>query len=71
MGQYDNPVKLAVSFKAPETTSVVLQGPALEAYYVWKLSGDDADHEVFMDLLGEQLEDHIAQWTLIRDWDYA
>lgn len=69
VSQYDDAVKLTVSFDAPENTTIVLQGPALEAYYDWKSSGDDADYDYFMDKLTEQLEDHIAQWTMVRDWD--
>lgn len=71
MSQYENPVKLAVSFDAPENTTIVLQGPALAAYYEWMESGDDGDYEYFMDKLHEQVEDHIAQWTMVRDWDLA
>lgn len=70
-GQYDNPVELRVSFDAPDTVTLVLQGPALEAYLAWKYSGTDEGHDEFMDALQEQCEDHIAQWTFIRDWDYA
>lgn len=69
MSQYENAVKLSVSFDAPENTTIVLQGPALKAYYEWMESGDDGDYEYFMDMLHEQLEDHIAQWTMVRDWD--
>lgn len=68
MSQYENAVKLAVSFEAPENTTLVLQGPALAAYYNWMESGDEGDYEYFMDMLHEQLEDHIAQWTFISDW---
>jgi hypothetical protein len=71
VSQYENAVKLSVSFDAPETTTLVLQGPALAAYHQWMESGAVEDHEYFMDKLYEQLEDHIAQWTMIRDWDYA
>jgi len=71
VSQYENPVKLAVSFDAPENTTIVLQGPALAAYYEWMESGDDGDYEYFMDKLHEQVEDHIAQWTMVRDWDLA
>ena len=69
VSQYENAVKLSVSFDAPENTTIVLQGPALTAYYAWMESGDDGDYEYFMDMLHEQLEDHIAQWTMVRDWD--
>jgi hypothetical protein len=68
---YENPVKLRVSFSAPETTTVVLQGYALEAYREWQLSGDDADEEYFMEMLADQLESHIAAWTMIDDWDLS
>lgn len=71
MGQYEDGLRLKVSFEEPEVTHIVLQGPALEAYFAWQLSGDDADHDAFMDALHDQCEDHIAQWTRIRDWDYA
>lgn len=68
MSQYENPVKLTVSFDAPENTTIVLQGRALQAYYEWMESGDDADYEYFREMLQEQLEDHIAAWTMVRDW---
>lgn len=71
VSQYENPVKLRVSFTAPETAFIVLQGPALDAYYEYMASGADEDHEYFMEMLTDQLEDHIAQWTLIDDWDHA
>lgn len=70
-GQYDEGVRLRVSFEEPELTHIVLQGPALEALYAWKLSGADEDYEAFMEELQTQCEDHIAQWTTIRDWNYA
>lgn len=67
MSQYDNPVKLRVSFNRPESTSVVLQGPALDAYYEYLESGDDGDYDYFVDMLHDQLEDHIAAFTTIDD----
>jgi hypothetical protein len=70
-GQYEDGVRLRVSFEEPELTHIVLQGPALEAYYAWMMSGSDEDHTEFLDALTEQCADHIAQWTTIRDWDYA
>ena len=70
MSQYENPVALRISFTAPDPTHVVLQGPALAAFRTWQESGDDADHEVFMDCLFEQVEDHVAQWTMIEEWNY-
>lgn len=71
MSVYEEPVRLSLSFEAPENTTVVLQKPVLDAYYEWQESGDDADYEYFMDLLNEQVEDHVAQWTFIRDWNLA
>lgn len=68
-GQYDNPIRLQVSFEEPEPTSIVLQGPALAAYWDMMEEGSDEAYEAFMDKLTEQCESHIAQWTRIRDWD--
>lgn len=64
---YDNGVKLRVSFDNPEPTTVVLQGPALQAYFDYQESGDDADYDYFVDMLHEQVEDHIAAFTPITD----
>ncbi len=69
MSQYEDPIRLRVSFDRPESTSVVLQGPALQAYYEYLESGDDGDYDYFVDMLHDQLEDHIAAFTTIRDWD--
>lgn len=70
MSHYDEPVRLSVSFTAPDPTSIVLQGPALEAFYVWLESGSDEDHDEFIDKLADQCEDHIAQWTMIEEWNH-
>jgi hypothetical protein len=70
-GEYENPVKLRVSFDRPESTIVVLQGPALDAYFEWQESGDDGDYDYFLDELHNQLEDHIVTYTMIRDVDPA
>ena len=69
VNQYDNPIRLRVSFDRPESTSVVLQGAALQAYYDYLESEDDGDYDYFVDTLHDQLEDHIAAFTTIRDWD--
>jgi hypothetical protein len=69
MSEYENPVKLRVSFDRPESTTVVLQGAALTAYYEYLESGDDADYDYFTDMLHDQVEDHIAAFTSIRDVD--
>lgn len=69
MSQYEDAVQLSVSFTAPDIAKVVLQGPTLEAWRDWQESGDETDYEVFMELLHEQLEDHIATWTQVEDWD--
>lgn len=63
--------KLWVSFDAPENTRVVLQPVVQDLFLTWQNSGDDADYEAFMEALHEQLADHIAAYTFIRDWDYA
>lgn len=65
---YTNPVKLSVSFDKPRPAEIVLQGPALTAYYDWKLSGADEDLEYLEELIIEQTEDHVAAWTLLGDW---
>jgi hypothetical protein len=67
--QYENPVKLTVSFDAPETTTIVLQGPTLQAYYDW-LAGDIEEDDL-SEAIMEQCEDHVTQWTRLRDWDTA
>lgn len=67
MSQYENPIKLRVTFNRPESTSVVLQGPALDAYYEWLDSGDDGDYDYFLDELHNQVEDHIAGFTTINE----
>lgn len=69
MSQYDNPVKLRVSFDRPESTTVVLQGAALAAYYEYLESESDEDYDYFTDMLHDQVEDHIAAFTTIRDID--
>lgn len=69
MSEYENPVKLRISFDRPESTTVVLQGAALTAYYEYLESGDDADYDYFTDMLHDQVEDHIAAFTSIRDVD--
>lgn len=63
------PVRLRVSFDAPETTTIELQGPALQAYRDWQAGL--IDEEVFEEVVMEQCEDHVAQWTLLRDWNEA
>lgn len=70
MSHYENPIRLRVSFTAPDPTNIVLQGPALDAFYTWLESGDEADHDTFIEALTDQLEDHIAQWTMIDEWDH-
>ncbi len=69
--QSANPISLWVSFEEPESIHMVLQGPTLVAYYDWKNSESDEDYEAFMEALAEQAEDHIAQWTRIRDWNFS
>lgn len=68
-GQYEYPIKLRVSFDRPESTQVVLQGPAKQAYLEYLESGDDGDYDYFLDMLHDQVEDHIAAFTTIRDVD--
>jgi len=67
--QYENPIKLRVSFDAPETITLVLQGPALQAYYDW-MSGEGSEDEL-AEAIMEQCEEHVAMWTMLRDWDHA
>jgi hypothetical protein len=62
-------VQLSVSFSAPENTTVVLQGLALEAYNTWRETGDDGDYDWFVQMLNDQLADHILEWTLVDDWN--
>lgn len=64
-------IRLAVSFDAPENTVIELQGPALAAYYRWLEDGDDAAADELSDAIMEQCEEHVAAWTMLRDWDYA
>lgn len=64
-------IRLAVSFDAPENTIIELQGPALEAYRKWAEDGDDASYDELSDAIMEQCEEHVAAWTMLRDWDYA
>lgn len=66
---YENPVKLRVTFDAPENTEIVLQGPALQAYYDW-LGGEGSEDEL-AEAIMEQCEGHVAMWTMLRDWNYA
>lgn len=68
-GQYENPIKLRVSFDAPETTTIVLQGPTLQAYLDW--SAGDIDEEDLAEAIMAQCEDHVASWTMLREWDHA
>lgn len=65
----DGNVQLSVSFSAPENTTVVLQGYALEAYNTWRETGDDGDYEWFVEMLNDQLTDHVLAWTFVDDWD--
>lgn len=64
-------IRLTVSFDAPETTTIELQGPALEAYRKWQEDGDDVSADELADAIMDQCEDHVAQWTMLRDWDHA
>ena len=65
---YEHPVKLEVAFQAPDPAVIVLQGPALEAYYEWKSSGSWEDEDYLNDLIMEQCEDYVAGFTLLDDW---
>lgn len=67
----EQPIRLRVSFNAPENTVIELQGPALEAYKAWVESGSDEDESYLADMLMEQSEDHVAMWTTLEEWDYA
>lgn len=64
-------IRLAVSFDAPENTVIELQGPTLEAYNRWVEEGSDEAADELSDAIMEQCEEHVAAWTMLRDWDYA
>lgn len=64
-------IRLRVSFDAPENTIIELQGRALEAYYKWQEDGDDSAADELADAIMDQCEEHVAAWTMLRDWDYA
>lgn len=68
---YENPVRLVVSFDAPENTTIVLQGPALTAYYEYLEDESDEAADALSEAIMDQCEEHIAAWTMLRDWDYA
>jgi len=70
MSHYENPIRLHVSFTRPDSAEVVLQGPALEAFYTWLETGDEQDHIEFTEKLLEQMEDHIIAWTHIDEWTH-
>jgi hypothetical protein len=69
MNPYENPVKLRVSFDAPESITMVLQGPTLQAFYDWQAG--EIDEDAFTEAVYGQCEDHVANWTQIREWNYA
>lgn len=68
---YENPVRLAVSFQAPENTIITLQGPALAAYYEYLEDGSDEAYDLLAEAITDQCEDHIVMWTYLDHWDNA
>lgn len=60
--------ELWVSFNAPETTRVVLQGEALRMYQEYLLDESDMAEDEFVEALLDQLLPHIEMWTSIDEW---
>lgn len=65
----ETPVRLAVSFRAPERTVIQLQGPTLDAYYEWLETEDDEAEVALAEAILDQCEGHIEMWTTLDEWD--
>jgi len=65
------PIRLQVSFDAPSSIDLELQGLALQAYYRWLKDPSDDNEEALTDAIYSQCEHYVVTWSTVREWNHS